>query len=122
MVTATLHRPGRALARVSLRIYPLSRRLTKVQAAVLLALLLGEGIAFGGLVSASAGGRGTATSVPAVTGAGVVGAGTVAPGGTAPPSVVLFTPGYAIGDARQLAAAEQALLVEETMATGEAAR
>ena len=52
MVTATVRRPGRALARVSLRIYPLFRRLTKVQAAILLALLLGEGVAFSALVRA----------------------------------------------------------------------
>ncbi len=95
MVAATLRRPGRALARVSLRIYPFFRRLTKVQAAILLALLLGEGVVFGALVSVSAG--------PA-------------------PGVVLFTPSYALGQAGQPAAADQIVLAEETVATGEAAR
>ena len=122
MVTATLHRPGRGLARLSLRISPLFRRLTTAQATILLALLLGEGVAFGALVSASAGERGAATRPPVVTRAGVAGTGPAAPAETAAPGVVLFTPSYAIGEARPLAAAEQALLVEEAMAIGEAAR
>ena len=121
MVAATLRQPGRALARVSLRIYPLFRRLTKVQATILLALLLGEAVAFGALVSASAGERGTAHP-PVVTGAGVTRTGLAVPAEAAAPGVVLFTPSYAIGAAGQRAAADQAPLVEEAMATGEAAR
>jgi hypothetical protein len=122
MVTATVRRPGRALARVSLRIYPLFRRLTKVQAAILLALLLSEGVAFGALVSASAGERGAAIRPSAVIVAGVPVGGAAVPVGTAAPGVLLFTPSYSIREAGQPAAADQALLVEETVATGEAAR
>ena len=122
MGAATLRWPGRALARVSLRIYPLFRRLTKVQAAVLLALLLGEAIAFGALVSVSAGERGMATRPAAVTAAGVAGAGQAAPAEPGAPGVVLFTPSYSIGEAGQSTAADQVLLVEESVATGEAAR
>ena len=121
MVTATVRRPGRALARLSLRIYPLFRRLTKVQAAVLLALLLGEAVAFGAVISASAGERGT-TRPATVTVAGMAGAGPAAPAETAAPGVVLFTPSYPVGHAGPRAAADQVLLVEETVATGEAAR
>ncbi len=121
MVAATLRRPGRALARVSLRIYPLFRRLTKVQAAILLALLLGEGVAFGAVIGASTGERGT-TRPATVTVAGMAGAGPAAPAETAASGVILFTPSYSIGAAGQPAAADQAPLVEETTATGEAAR
>ena len=112
MVTATPRRPGRALARLSLRIYPLFRRLTKVQAAVLLALLLGEVVAFGALVSASAEGGRVGTHAPAVTGAGFVGARAAAPAGAAPPSVVLFTPSHALGAVGPSAGANQLLLAE----------
>ena len=121
MVAATLRRPGRALARLSLRFYPLFRRLTKVQAALLLALLLGEGVAFGAVIGTSAGERGT-TRPAAVTVAGMAGAGPAAPAETAAPGVVLFTPSYPIGAAGQRVGADQVVLVEETTATGEAAR
>jgi len=40
----------------------------------------------------------------------------------AAPGVVPFTPSYSVGEVGQPAAADQALLVEETVATGEATR
>ena len=49
-------------------------------------------------------------------------AGSAAPVGMAAPGVVPFTPSYSVGEVGQPAAADQALLVEETVATGEATR
>jgi hypothetical protein len=121
MVAATLRQPWRAFARLSLRIYPICRRLTKVQAAILLAILLGEVVAFGALVGASAGERGATIRPPAVTAAGVMGTGQAAVAVSAQPVAVGFTP-YTPVNAVGAAVAEPVSLLEEPMATGDAAR
>ncbi len=57
-----------------------------------------------------------------VTVAGVAGTGAGTSTEMVLPGVVLFIPSYSIDEAGQAARANRALLMEETMATGEAAR
>ena len=122
MVTATPPRPGRALARLSLRIYPVFRRLTKVQAAILLALLLAEIVVFGAMVGSSSWDHGASAHLPAVTDAGIMATGREAATEAAPSDAILFTSYTPAGAPRAAAGAEQVSLVEETVATGDAAR
>ena len=114
--------PLRRLARFSLRIYPVFRSLTKVQAAILLALLLAEIVVFGAMVGSSSWDHGASARLPAATDAGIMATGRGAAAEAAPSDAILFTSYTPAGALGAPAGAEQVFLVEETVATGDAVR